>query len=121
MKWMLALYLGELVYELFSYYRAGGILVVAVYGSQIIFALLNLFLFFQFSKMRLTGKQKKRQREFQREFRAEPRQGSGITRHKCAICGRTELDDPSLMFRYCSKCTGNKEYCNDHLFTHEHK
>ncbi|MDD4111961.1 MAG: hypothetical protein PHC56_02885 [Herbinix sp.] len=43
-----------------------------------------------------------------------------ITRHKCAICGRTELDDDSLEFRFCSKCNGNYEYCMDHLFTHEH-
>ena len=43
-----------------------------------------------------------------------------ITRHKCAICGRTELDDENLEFRYCSKCEGNFEYCSDHLFTHEH-
>ncbi len=43
-----------------------------------------------------------------------------ITRHKCAICGRTELDDDNLEFRFCSKCDGNYEYCMDHLFTHEH-
>ena len=44
----------------------------------------------------------------------------GQPRHKCAICGRTELDSPELEFRYCSKCEGNYEYCSDHLFTHEH-
>ena len=27
---------------------------------------------------------------------------------------------PELEFRYCSKCNGNYEYCQDHLFTHEH-
>jgi len=43
-----------------------------------------------------------------------------ITRHKCAICGRTELDGDDLEFRFCSKCDGNYEYCMDHLFTHEH-
>ncbi|MFR3345939.1 MAG: hypothetical protein ACLTS6_19500 [Anaerobutyricum sp.] len=41
-------------------------------------------------------------------------------RHKCAVCGKTELDDPNLEFRYCSKCNGNYEYCNEHLFTHTH-
>ena len=41
-------------------------------------------------------------------------------RHKCTICGRTELDDESLEFRFCSKCDGNHEYCQDHLFTHQH-
>ncbi len=43
-----------------------------------------------------------------------------ITRHKCAVCGRTELDSDQLEFRFCSKCDGNYEYCMDHLFTHEH-
>ena len=40
--------------------------------------------------------------------------------HECAVCHRTELDDPELEFRYCSKCDGNYEYCQDHLFTHKH-
>ena len=44
----------------------------------------------------------------------------GGARHKCTICGRTELDDEKLEFRYCSKCEGNHEYCQDHLFTHQH-
>ena len=38
--------------------------------------------------------------------------------HECAVCHRTELDDPELEFRYCSKCDGNYEYCQDHLFTY---
>ena len=41
-------------------------------------------------------------------------------RHRCTICGRTELDDEKLEFRYCSRCEGNYEYCQDHLFTHQH-
>ena len=40
--------------------------------------------------------------------------------HRCTICGRTELDDPNLEFRYCSKCNGAYEYCQDHLYNHEH-
>ncbi len=40
--------------------------------------------------------------------------------HRCEVCGRTEKDDPSLEFRYCSKCAGSREYCMDHLYTHEH-
>ena len=70
-------------------------------------------------KTRLSGKQKKRQKEFRAQF-SQPRPGSGIARHKCAICGRTELTNPELQFRYCSKCVGNREYCQDHLFTHQH-
>ena len=40
--------------------------------------------------------------------------------HRCAICGRTQQDSPDLEFRFCSKCEGNYEYCQDHLFTHVH-
>ncbi len=126
MKWMLLIYLAELVYELYNYYKAGqamggyGMLILMIYGAEIVFALLNLFIFFWMSQIRLTRKQKKRQREFRQQMNTEPRPGSGITRHKCAICGMTEKDDPNLTFRYCSKCTGNKEYCNNHLFTHTH-
>lgn len=44
----------------------------------------------------------------------------GGAHHRCAVCGRTELDDETLEFRFCSKCNGNYEYCQDHLFTHTH-
>ena len=47
-------------------------------------------------------------------------QGSTAILHKCDVCGRTNITNPELMFRFCSKCTGNHEYCQDHLFTHEH-
>ena len=43
-----------------------------------------------------------------------------ISRHKCSICGRTDISNPELVFRFCSKCNGNYEYCNDHLFSHKH-
>ena len=46
--------------------------------------------------------------------------GSGRAVHRCAICGRTQADNPDLEFRYCSKCEGGQEYCQDHLFTHVH-
>ena len=48
-----------------------------------------------------------------------PVKGAGPM-HRCAVCGRTEVDNPNLEFRYCSKCEGNYEYCQDHIFTHIH-
>ena len=45
---------------------------------------------------------------------------SGVTKHRCAICGRTEADSPDMQFRFCSKCEGNYEYCEEHLYTHKH-
>lgn len=44
-----------------------------------------------------------------------------IPKHKCSVCGITDLDDPNMEFRYCSKCTGMKEYCINHINNHEHK
>jgi membrane associated rhomboid family serine protease len=40
--------------------------------------------------------------------------------HKCAVCGRTDVDFPDLEFRYCSKCAGYHCYCADHINNHEH-
>ena len=41
--------------------------------------------------------------------------------HKCVVCGITEKDDPSMEFRYCSKCSGKQCYCINHIRDHEHK
>jgi hypothetical protein len=60
-----------------------------------------------------------RRRKFKKQMQRGKKDGTG-TRHRCAVCGRTELDDETLEFRYCSKCEGNFEYCSDHLFTHTH-
>jgi hypothetical protein len=41
-------------------------------------------------------------------------------RHRCRICGKTEVSNPELDFRYCSKCAGDECYCSDHIRNHEH-
>jgi hypothetical protein len=41
-------------------------------------------------------------------------------RHRCRICGKTDLSDPQLDFRYCSKCGGEQCYCPEHIYNHEH-
>lgn len=40
--------------------------------------------------------------------------------HRCTICGRTDVSDPKLEFRYCSKCNGYFCYCEDHINNHTH-
>ena len=94
----------------------------AVTRVMIIASMLNFILFAFFTM---------RQGKFRTAFKSAPKpaprtnkpsvQNIVKTTHKCSVCGRTEKDDPTLEFRYCSKCTGGKEYCQDHLFTHEHK
>ncbi len=43
-----------------------------------------------------------------------------VSKHHCAVCGQTELTNPELEFRFCSKCNGNYEYCMNHLYNHTH-
>ena len=84
----------------------------------IIVAMANFLIYFFATRQspRARMHQKRRKRSFERQTN----QYANGARHRCAVCGRTELDDDSLDFRYCSKCDGNYEYCSDHLFTHQH-
>lgn len=121
MKWMAIFYVVIVVYEMIQYIMAGKwYLVIPIVAS-----LLNFIIFYFGTKdfSRYNPKEVHRRNEFRRAMEPQGRMKSGggaVTKHKCAICGRTELDDPNLEFRFCSRCNGNYEYCQDHLFTHTH-
>lgn len=99
---------------LYDFLFAGGLVTRIV----ILSSLLNFVIFFLTSRshIHMTPRQMKRRAEFKQDIR----RNSKVTKHKCAVCGQTEDDDPSLEFRFCSKCNGNYEYCQQHLFTHTH-
>ncbi len=40
--------------------------------------------------------------------------------HKCTVCGRTDVSNPELEFRYCSRCNGYHCYCEEHIQDHQH-
>ena len=40
--------------------------------------------------------------------------------HRCTVCGRTDVSNPELEFRYCSRCKGYYCYCQDHINNHSH-
>ena len=40
--------------------------------------------------------------------------------HRCTVCGRTDVTNPELEFRYCSRCKGYHCYCQDHISNHSH-
>ena len=40
--------------------------------------------------------------------------------HRCTICGRTDVSNPELEFRYCSRCNGYFCYCQEHINNHTH-
>lgn len=89
----------------------------------ILLCLLNVVVFFALSRnwKRIKPDEIKRRYDFKRD--AEKPAVKIIpfaTKHKCHVCGRTERDGEELEFRYCSKCNGNYEYCQEHLYTHIH-
>lgn len=86
---------------------------------EIALSLLNVLFFVAMTRSyrRYSPKEVKRKHDFQAKMKMMPK---GRTIHKCAVCGRTEADNPELEFRYCSKCAGGLEYCQDHLYTHQH-
>ncbi|MBQ7067493.1 MAG: hypothetical protein IJN92_11820 [Lachnospiraceae bacterium] len=83
----------------------------------IVSTLLNAIIFFIVTRRSFrTPNQIKRQRAYKKQVTPMRH----VTKHRCAICGRTEVDSPDLEFRFCSKCEGNYEYCSEHLYTHKH-
>lgn len=86
---------------------------------ELVVSLANVLVFFLMTRnyKRYAPKEIRRKNNFKKEMKILPK---GSTRHRCAVCGRTELDGDELEFRYCSKCEGSYEYCQDHLYTHKH-
>ena len=109
-------YVAIMAYTIFSAFAAN-VFYGIVTATVILFSLFNVLVFFIVTRKSFrTPTQIKRQREFQKRA-MRPK---NITRHKCAICGRTEESDPDETFRFCSKCDGNYEYCSKHIYTHTH-
>ena len=114
------------------YFQTGDISFLAQ-SLAIISSFINFMIFFFSSRdlRRYSPKEVKRRNDFKKAY--APYTGSHRTdnardakfkqvkpRHVCCICGKTDLTDPDMTFRYCSKCSGGKEYCQDHIFNHEH-
>lgn len=126
-KWLGLVYIVFMGIDVVRTFATEGIISGILVLAMIIFSLMNFLIYFFFVRKKMgiggvTFKQRKRKVQYKQKVsqaQAHNTYKNGA-RHKCAICGRTDLDNPDLSFRFCSKCSGNKEYCEDHLFTHEH-
>ena len=109
-KWMAYLDIAFLIYDAVTAARMG------YWGRivAIVASLLNFIMFFFSTRnmKRYSPKEVNRRRTYQKAVSRA--QAQRITKHKCAICGQTEEDNPDLEFRFCSKCNGNYEYCQNH-------
>ena len=142
-KYLSVLYAAGLIYTVYSAFHSAWVVsaqgaLFPVFGADngicvlilVVASMINFLIYFFMTKKHLSPRNIKRRVQFRQAYRqgeasgyTTSRTSNGrpvITRHKCAVCGRTELDGENLQFRFCSKCNGNYEYCQDHLFTHEH-
>ena len=107
------------------------------YNLFSVISLANYFLFFgkdvlnvvpvswRANARRLFRKKPKGQKGRTIDFNAGSYEASHATpkapyTHRCTVCGRTDVSNPELEFRYCSKCKGYHCYCQDHINNHSH-
>ena len=95
-------------------------------------ALGNYFLFFgkdvlnviplswQSNARKLFHKKPKQPKVIQFHASQKPQEPKQNYNHRCTVCGRTDVSNPELEFRYCSKCKGYYCYCQDHINNHVH-
>ena len=108
-KYLALLYAGLLVYTS-VYSPLSGL--ITILGSAV-----NFLLFFWkdiYYRLRLNRKAYMNRQEFKSKI------PKIYVMHRCAICGKTDVEDRHMDFRYCVDCDGDYEYCMDHLYDHEH-
>ncbi len=127
LAWLDGAYFAYAIVQAFLPAYGGHQIFGVIYKASALAAFVSLlnFLIFFFSTRnmrRFAPKEVRRKHNYHKAVRAGRaiQTGPDGAKHRCVVCGRTELDDENLEFRYCSKCNGNYEYCQEHLFTHEH-
>jgi hypothetical protein len=55
-----------------------------------------------------------------RSFQAKATHATSAATHTCVVCGLSSDESPRTLFRYCSKCAGQRCYCPEHIRNHEH-
>lgn len=137
MKWLGFAYGGYMLYSLIRGTIETRVVIIVSVLNFVVF-----FLWSQKSPFRQANSAQRARRQsfsgFQQARQTQQRQGMGMgmggnawsnrpgggsamqPRHRCAVCGVTDISHPDREFRYCSKCKGAYEYCQEHLFTHTH-
>ena len=97
-----------------AYFAYAFVFGTAATRVAVVMSLLNFIVYFVMSRgSRYHPKEFKRRHDFKAQARQTAQAVKRAGRHRCTVCGRTDLDDPNLVFRYCSKCEGDYEYCQD--------
>ena len=108
-------WLGLIAWGFYLYEFIAGVWPVRL---QVGAAIANLVLFFGRDSWAAAGRRMRRTKLD--AGRAAARSAAPEPRHRCRVCGKTDLTNPELDFRYCSKCADDACYCPEHIFNHEH-
>jgi hypothetical protein len=109
-KWLAALTWGFYAFSLVTGSWATRCQVLASVGNFLLFFAHDIVTTMRYRRRRMAADA---QRFSAQNQEREPR-------HRCFVCGKTDLTNPELDFRYCSKCAGDQCYCPEHIFNHEH-
>ena len=127
LAWINAAFFGYTILQAFLPGYGGSVLGVIYQANALaaVVSLLNFMLYYFSSRTfkQISPKHKLRKIKFQQDMKQARANFEGRGKqayHTCEVCGKTELENPDLVFRYCSKCEGNHEYCEEHLYTHVH-
>lgn len=120
-KWLAILNAGFFAYEIVAMLGNG----FGLISFLPLVAVLNYFLFcgdWLFNMIRPANiRQKSNTVSFKREAAKINREMRNKPyTYKCSVCGRTDVSNPELEFRYCSRCAGYHCFCLDHINNHVH-
>ena len=120
-KWIALVNAAFFAFEIVSNTIAGHL----VLALTPVIALLNFFIFCVdelLSYLRpLKAKTNPQAINFKRAAKKAKRtQSHNPYRYKCSVCGLTDIDDPGMEFRYCSRCAGYHCFCSEHINNHIH-
>ncbi len=123
MKWMALIDVVLIGISIFSYARMGYWMMALLPAASFV----NYFIFTRSFWAERLGRARRKTdpqvinfKKAQRQVQKEQSQKTTAYRHKCTVCGITNLDDPNMEFRYCSKCDGYYCYCMKHINNHVH-
>lgn len=120
-KWLAWLDAAYFIWEILQFLMAG----LYLFALLPVVAILNYLIYFWNDFRYLFFKTKRRAANnvinFQQNAKAAQKAREHQNyHHKCAVCGVTDVDDPDMEFRYCSKCDGYYCYCMNHINSHVH-
>ncbi|MGL1893942.1 MAG: hypothetical protein OCD02_20050 [Spirochaetaceae bacterium] len=94
-----------------------GVVLFGSTGEKLLLAssIINFILYFNrdiYFKLKYRGKKVK--------IKIEKKVTENRAIHTCAKCGINDKDNPYTDFRYCSQCTPEQCYCQEHILDHDH-